>query len=81
MFKSALAHSCCLWRQRPIAYGEDIIVDCEYYADLMTLQTFCVFNYECYCVITCHDMDLCSAKRFARPNIHSRQKNWRGRKQ
>jgi hypothetical protein len=32
-------------------------------------KKFCVFNYKCYCVITCRDMDLCSANRFARPNI------------
>lgn len=58
--------------QPAAAYGASVqqLMDREYYANLMTLQTwFCVFNRECYCVITRHDMDLCSAKRFAIPNV------------
>jgi hypothetical protein len=46
-----------------------MIMDREYYANLMTLQTLFFFKYDYYCVTTCYDMDLCSAKRFTRPNI------------
>jgi hypothetical protein len=47
--ESTLARICSLWRQRPIAYGEDIVMDREYYADLMILQTlFCVIKSDIY---------------------------------
>ena len=62
------SHSCCRCRQHPVAYGEDIIMDREDDANLMTLHTLLFFKHECYCV-TCREIGLCPTKCVLRLNI------------